>query len=405
MMRSMFMGVSGLRNHQLKMDVIGNNIANVNTLGFKSSRVTFQELFNQTIRSAVSPQAGKAGINPMQVGSGVSVSTIDTTHLQGNSQPTENPTDMAIDGNGFFVVGTTLPTAFTRAGNFTRDAYGSLTSPSGLKVFGWVADDSGVFPLKDQANLRPIQIPIGQAINPVATTAISFAQNLGDNTTSYQVPVDVSDSKGNKHTIDFNFVHDPVTPNEWDWSGSYDGVAVGGGTITFDTDTSYAGVVGNSVSLNLAAAGADNMTIELDFSHLTQNASETTIVPNIINGYPAGTLKSFTISPNGSIIGIYSNGLSRAIAQVAVAAFNNPGGLIKQGENMYTESINSGLKQIGEAGSGGRGTIIPSSLEMSNVDLAQEFTDMIVTQRGFQANSRILNTSDEMLQELVNLKR
>lgn len=404
MMRSMFMGVSGLRNHQTMMDVIGNNIANVNTLGFKSSRVTFQELFSQTLRGAVSPQNNKGGINPMQVGSGVTISSIDTNHTQGSPQPTGSLTDMAIDGDGFFILGGAAPTAYTRAGNFARDGYGYLTAQSGLYVYGWMAAADGTFAAKDTSSLTPLQIPIGQAINPEATANISFAQNLHDGAASYQVPIEVFDSKGNLHSVDVLFTATGTT-NEWDWGATFGGASVGTGTITFNSDGSYKAVASDTISIDLTALGADVINATLDFSGMTQNAGETTLTPSYIDGYPAGVLKSFTIGPNGEITGIYSNGLSRAIAQVAVAAFNNPGGLLKQGENLYIETTNSGMKQIGEAGTGGRGSLMPSNLEMSNVDLAQEFTNMIIAQRGFQANSRIIGTSDEMLQELVNLKR
>jgi len=404
MMRSMFMGVSGLRNHQTMMDVIGNNIANVNTIGFKSSRVTFQELFSQTLRGAVSPQDGKGGINPMQIGSGVTISSIDTNHTQGSPQPTANIYDLAIDGNGFFILGGATPTAYSRAGNFSRDGNGYLTAQNGMYVYGWMAEADGTFTTKDISSLTPLRIPIGQSVNPMATANISFAQNLQDGSAAYSIPIEVFDSKGATHTVDFTFT--PTgTANEWDWEATFGGTSVGDGTITFNTDGTYDAVAGDTITIDMTAFGAEDIDATIDFSAMTQNAEETTLSADYIDGYPAGSLQSFTIGDSGEITGIYSNGLTRTIGQLAVAAFNNPSGLLKLGENMYTETTNSGLKQIGEPNTGGRGSILPSNLEMSNVDLAQEFTNMIITQRGFQANSRIITTSDEMLQELVNLKR
>ncbi len=404
MMRSMYTGVSGLRNHQIRLDVIGNNIANVNTVGFKRSRTTFQDIFYQTMRGASSPQGGRGGTNPIQVGLGMSVGSVDTIHSQGNLQTTGKMTDLAIQGSGFFILSDGDNTYFTRAGNFNRDQLGYLVNPSdGLRVQGWMAS-GGVFPALTEDNLTDIRIPIGETVGAKATTRIAYDQNLDAATTvgtGYLKPVQVFDSQGTTHTVTVTFTK--TGANAWDWSAEVGGVPAGNGTITFDTDGRFLNQTGGPVVFDAGQAG--NVTIDLDFSGVTQYAGSTTVQASERDGYPMGTLESFKIDANGVITGVYSNGQSQKLAQVALANFSNPGGLSKLGRNLYQESNNSGISQIGQAGTGGRGTIAPGSLEMSNVDLAKEFTDMIVTQRGFQANSRIITTSDEMLQELVNLKR
>lgn len=404
MMRSMFAGVSGLRNHQLRMDSIGNNIANVNTVGYKSGRVTFQESFAQTLRGASAPTGTTGGTNPQQIGLGMTVGSIDNLHTQGSLQPTGKDTDMAIQGSGFFLVKEGNQTYLTRAGIFDLDSNGYLVDPSGLRVQGWRATN-GAFPAKDQNNTGDIRIPLGENIPARATGYIGYAYNLDSETpvgTTITKSVDVFDSLGNLHNVKVDFAK--TDANEWSWE-AFDptGTSAGSGDITFtNTGMVESGGTGN---VSFAVACANNLDITLDFSNLTQAAAETTISPIERDGYPMGALESYTIDSSGIITGIYSNGLSQDLAQVALASFANPAGLIKSGNNLYRASNNSGLMQVGPAGTGGRGSIAPSSLEMSNVDLSQEFTDMITTQRGFQANSRIITTSDEMLQELVNLKR
>jgi flagellar hook protein FlgE len=404
MMRSMFAGVSGLRNHQIRMDVIGNNIANVNTVAFKSGRVNFQDIFSQTIRGASAPTVTAGGTNPQQVGLGMAVAAIDTLHIQGNLQLTGKVTDVGIQGNGFFVLRSGGQYIFTRAGTFDQDAGGYLVNTSnGLRVQGWVTS-SGVYPNKDESNLTDIQIPLGQNIPADATANVRYAYNLDAATSvgaSRVSPVKVFDSLGMQHTVEITFTKTDI--NEWDWQAVAGGAPVGAGTITFNTDGTVDTGVAGAVTYN--PPGTDPVNVAVDFSSVTQFASETTISAIERDGYPMGALEGFTIDANGVISGSYSNGLNQQLAQIGLASFSNPVGLIKRGENMYEESNNSGMRQVGEAGSGGRGRMAPGNIEMSNVDLAREFTEMIITQRGFQVNSRIITTSDEMLQELVNLKR
>lgn len=674
MMRSLFAGVAGLKNHQTRMDVIGNNIANVNTVGFKRGRVNFQEMLVQTLRGASSPQASRGGVNAMQVGLGVSTGSIDTIQTQGNLQSTGKNTDLAIQGDGFFVLLDDSGQVFTRSGVFDLDRDGNLiNSSNGMKIMGWSADTTGK--INTNSSLNAITIPIGQSMKPAATNSITFANNLDASaisgiTAPHIASIEIYDSQGTAHTTNTAFSK-TTTDNQWVYEVSlatsdpliqkfinlyypnYDTLTVdeqalvveaaqksvlegnstlsgicangqagicltalnptnaynltvnitsggptsatigAGGTNpinisvnpgdtlqqvvdvinssgvgayfkasldatvqgtqtavvdteafqTLDGGTAYgggyamtntlgannlrvvaneSGQAGNNIKVVMAGGGvgtatsatlsgtgsstdpyivtvawdttagvnlntisaaingtadiaalisavpqagsgataavaaastslaggvdssrrgyvlfnssgqldadgtralngaispdmtrqftfkpetANEVRVTMDIKQLTQYTSAFTAVAQKQDGNPTGTLQSFAIDGTGKVSGIFSNGFSKELAILAVANFNNPGGLIKVGDNMFKRSNNSGLEQVGTAGTGGRGSITPGALEMSNVDLSQEFTDMITTQRGFQANSRIITTSDEMLQELVNLKR
>ncbi|AYO30471.1 flagellar hook protein FlgE [Biomaibacter acetigenes] len=416
MMRSMFSGVTGLRNHQIKMDVIGNNIANVNTVGFKKSRVTFQDALSQTMRGAASPQGNRGGTNPMQVGLGMTIATIDTIHAPSSLESTGNMTDMAIEGDGFFIVSNGMDRFYTRAGNFSFDEEGNLVNTAnGLKVLGWQDTKSYTIPAdKSPQNINQIVIKKGMMMEARATDAVSFAKNLDAGATngdSYKLPFKVYDSLGRAHILNITFTN--TNPNEWGYVITKDpndslitNLTGDNGTLKFDINGKYDPAATGSLSqVQITITGANTITFTPDFNEVTQYAKETTVDLSSQNGYAAGTLLGISTDTNGVISGVFDNGQSRELAQVALANFDNPGGLIKAGENLYRYSNNSGEPQIGMSGTGGRGTISPGALEMSNVDLSEEFTQMIITQRGFQANSRIITASDEMLQELVNLKR
>ena len=422
MMRSMFSGVSGLRNHQTRMDVIGNNIANVNTIGYKRARVTFQDMLSQNIRGASSPQGGKGGTNPQQIGLGMTVNSIDILHTQGSSETTGKVTDMMVDGDGFFILGDGDNTFYTRAGNFDFDSVGNLISPSGLMVKGWMADSSGN--IATTGAISGIQIPKGQAIQPQASTEAVFVGNLDADgvpadaaatppvvATTWPSSITVYDSLGRSWTMNVEFTR-VTAAHTWNitltnaptWADLSSAA-----TVSFNDDGTLNTVSASPLTIEgtptVGTNAADDVSIELDLSGLTQFASESNVELNSQDGYSSGVLNGYSIDKTGIVTGRFSNGLTKQLAQVTLANFNNPAGLMKVGENNYVASNNSGQAQIGTAGSGGRGDISPGKIEMSNVDLSQEFTDMIITQRGFQANSRIITVSDEMLQELVNLKR
>lgn len=404
MLRSLFAGVSGLRSHQVRMDVIGNNIANVNTVGFKASRVNFAEALSQTIRGAQAPSEARGGMNPMQVGLGVQVGGVDTLFTQGNLQYTGNLTDLAIQGDGFLMVGDGLRQFYTRDGAIVMDADGNLVhASSGLRLLGWRADATGT--VDTAGPLSSLRIPVGTQIPPKATESVLFEGNLQAQGTvgdQWVTTATVFDSLGNPLELVVEF--EKTATNEWTWTARYDGTDVGTGVLTFDASGLVTGGGTASVSFD-PNTGGDLLNLSLDFTALTQYGGSSTVALRSQDGYATGSLESFAIDGNGVITGLYSNGRTQVIGQVAMALFPNPGGLLKAGNNLYAESSNSGPAAVGEAGSGGRGSLTAGALEMSNVDLAQEFTNMITAQRGFQANARVITTSDELLQELISLRR
>lgn len=406
MMRSLFSGVAGLTSHQTRMDVIGNNIANVNTIGFKKSRVTFQDMLSQTLRTATAPGDGRGGVNPLQVGLGVQLGTIDVNHTEGSTEPTGVQTDLSIRGNGFFVLLDGEQKLFTRAGAFDLDESGWLTSKAtGIRVAGWNAVEGA---LDTNQPLEQIRVPVGQTLPARATTEavlegnLDAATEIGETVTT---TVEAVDSQGVRHRIIVDF--EKTAPNTWTWTAEAEsdpGVLVGTGNLTFQADGTYNSVSATQISMP-GIAGSDPIVLDLDFSRMAQYGAKSAVAMRSQNGFGAGSLEEVRIDAAGVLTGVFSNGLTRALAQIGMATFSNNGGLLRAGESMFEESRNSGLAQIGAAGTADRGTVTPGTLEMSNVDLSEEFTSMIITQRGFQANSRIITTSDEMLQELVNLKR
>ncbi|MBX6342637.1 MAG: flagellar hook protein FlgE, partial [Thermomicrobiaceae bacterium] len=387
-------------------------IANVNTPGFKVGRVRFQDILNQTLRGASGAQDGRAGTNPMQIGLGVVVGGVDTVQTQGALQSTGKMSDLAIQGDGFFAVSDGNQLLFTRDGAFDIGVDGKLANlATGFYVLGWQADkDGNVDPTQP---LGQIQIPLGQQLDATASTAIRLQGNLDANAAagdSYQTKVNVVDSLGFTHELTLTFTK--TGSNTWDWAYSTTDPAVtlGGGasgTATFDANGNYVAPGTPNPDLSITFTnGADTMTIAQggDFNLLTQLNSESSATATA-NGSKAGALTSFSVGETGEIVGLYSNGTTKTLGQIATATFANPGGLMKTGSNMYSASANSGDPMYAQPGSSGHGTIAGGYLEGSNVDLAEEFTNMIRAERGFQANSRVITTSDEILQDLVNIKR
>lgn len=434
----MFSGVSGLRAHQTRMDVIGNNVANVNTVGFKSGRVTFQEIFSQTLKGAGAPDAatGRGGTNPMQVGLGLGVGAVDTITTRGSLQRTDNPTDLSIEGDGFFIVrgGSTDTFRFTRAGNFGIDKLGNLVTGSGMNVYGWQAytkNPDGSYTFDTEQPIEAINLYSDvvnknkRMIAAKATANAVFAGNLDASKAVaadpaapvaneiFTVPMTVYDSLGNDYKVNVEYWKASATESGSTWTWRIQGTAgyaVGAatGTLTFDPNGQLTGGAKPPLVTftPVAATGTGAFQVQMDFTKLTTFSADSSAKPTNIDGYSTGNLVTFNIGSDGIITGIYSNGQQQPLGLVALAGFENPAGLQKVGDNLFIPTTNSGdFKKGLKAGSEGVGTLNPGTLEMSNVDLSKEFTDMIVTQRGFQANSRIITTSDEMLQELVNLKR
>lgn len=549
MMRSMFSGVSGMRNFQYELDVIGNNISNVNTVGFKGSRVTFQTALLQTLKAARAPQNNVGGTNPIQIGLGSQLATVDKVMTQGSFQNTGRKLDLAIQGDGFFVLSDGQGYYYTRAGALDVDMNGTLIhSSTGMKVQGWIAiqdPTTGQRYIDTNQPIGDIVISAGMTMPANATTLARMQGNLNSTSGIMPFAMTVTDDSGQQHTVRFVFSktnddfarqNGPFTENQsYTWraydennnllgesyivvnrfgrvvdSGLSEVVVAPGASISipssgelrfyesdspsnfvtakfespryvtavevYDTlgnpyslyieftrlgqfedmknawiwrvytasgepityidannGTNYVGgiidfnesgritntyginwdgtnfTVGNvelrTIQFDASHMGDGTVTINLDLTALTQFAGANSAAFTYQNGNALGTLQSFAINEAGQIIGTFSNGLTDLLGQVALAIFNNPAGLTEIGNSLYVPSANSGLAQIGAAGTGGRGTLIPGALEMSNVDLAEEFTKMIIAQRGFQANARVITTADTILGELVALRR
>lgn len=390
MLRALYSAISGLRSHQTMLDVTGNNIANVNTTAFKASATQFQDTLSQLTKGASGPQAASGGSNPAQIGLGVQVAAISTNFSQGSAQATGRSTDMMISGNGFFVVQSGGENLYTRAGSFSFDAAGRLVTPDGGLVQGWTAVN-GVA-ASTGGGIGDIVLPQNAVAPAAKTSSTTMTGNLpSDAAVGFALTrdVDVYDAQGNTRTLSMTFTR---TAAGWGVAAS-DGTAAAAGALTFTGGTL---ATGGTLSIGGVA---------VDFSSVTQYAGLSTLAMARQDGRQAGTLQSFSLAKDGTLVGSFSNGATEAIARLALASFTNPGGLEKAGSSNYRTSINSGDVTIGAAGSGGIGSLMGGALEMSNVDLSQEFTNLIVAQRGFQANARIITTSDEVLQELTNLKR
>jgi flagellar hook protein FlgE len=400
MLRSLFSGISGLRAHQQMMDVTGNNIANVNTTGYKSSQTVFQDTLSQMVNAAGAPQNQSGGTNPAQVGLGVRLASINANFGQGAAQTTGKSSDMMIQGDGFFVVKSGGESLYSRAGSFTFDANGSLTTPTGQIVQGWGADGDGE--VNTAGAPGDIKLPIGISLSPAPTENVTMTGNFSNEAvvgTRKEIPVKVYDANGAANTMVVTFQKTSATQ----WSLTLP-AANGGGSqpITF-TDGKAVGTTDPLTNKDTGKIKVGDFTF--DIHDLTQYSGNTEARVSNSDGSGAGILSSYTVSNTGQIVGVFSNGLKQTLGQLALANFNNVNGLEKIGDSMFRSTVNSGLAQVGAAGSAGLGLITSGALEMSNVDLAQEFTNLVIAQRGFQANSRIITTSDEILQELVNLKR
>lgn len=425
MLQAMFNGVSAIQAHQEKMDVIGNNIANVNTTSYKSGRVTFQDQLSQTLQGA-SKGDGKniGGTNPQQTGLGVKVGSIDTLMGQGGLQSTSRPTDLAIQGNGFFMLGTPGGTAYTRDGSFTVDNTGNLVNAStGQYVLGWQSDSATgiVDTTKEIDGSSHLNIPVGSLTSVFPTSAASYAGNLSAEASPTDPPysrsIKIYDSLGAPQNVTASFQRNAALPagapanatSSWTWTASGAGVTAPAGTtnqgtIFFDNSGKQISSTG-TISVTHSDGSSTPQTITPSFADTIQVSGPSNAAPASQNGTGPGTLQSFSIDETGSITGIFNNGQTRTLGQIALATFANPEGLERAGANNFRASVNTGLPQIGTATQSGLGKISAGYLEQSNVDLSTEFTNMIITQRGFQANTKIVTTVDQMLNELINIKQ
>lgn len=462
-MRSLYSGVSGLQNHQTRMDVIGNNISNVNTTGFKRGRVNFQDMISQQLAGAAKPTEELGGVNPKDIGLGMTIATVEQVFTQGNLQTTGVSTDVAIQGNGFFILKNGDESFYTRNGVFGLDRDGTLVNPAnGMRVQGWMARElNGEQVVQTAATPTDLVIPVGSKDPAKATENVHFACNLNKNTPeilegasandiaagTWPIEQEIYDSFGNKHLLNMSLRRVVGSPNTWEATVNVDAnnadftqTRVGFGTtdgvqntfiIEFDnfgtlrsvTDssgnvsntegevvltTSYTvpeaepDVNGNparhTFNINLGTIGSMKDTI-------TQSASKSSTKGISQDGYALGYLSNFKIDSSGTITGVYDNGTNRVIGQIALATFSNDRGLEKAGDSTYVETNNSGQARIGESGVAGKGSLLAGALEMSNVDLSEQMTDMIVTQRGFQSNAKTIQTADTLLETVLSLKR
>lgn len=477
MMRSLYSGVAGMKTHQTKMDVIGNNIANVNTVGFKASSVTFSDLLYQTTQSAsgANTDTGTTGVNAKQIGLGSKVNSITTAMGTGGTQTTDSALDCMINGDAYFIVKSGGQNYFTKAGSFFVDGTGTLCTASGAAVQGWQVNAAGTDIERDRVSNLNVMSAENMRTAPEATKNAYVTGNI--DTTDSQLPtgekgapiaVNFYDSLGNSYTLKLK-VNSTATDGAYTVSvddvydadgnsilckknaqGEYE--AVTGVSVSFGGKTYTAKVAadkksyeieGDAISLTFSTATgafqqvtdvadtksvtfkvndgkAANETpfqeVDLNFSSLTQYASSGK--SNLESqrgkvdgsgegaGRPMGDMTGLSIDQEGKIFGSYDNGITKLLGQIAVTTFANATGLEAVGNSMFATTQNSGdFDGIGKSVTEAGGKLTTSALEMSNVDLAAEFTNMITTQRGFQANSRIITTSDTMLEELINLKR
>ena len=422
MMRALFSGVTGLKSHQTRMDVIGNNISNVNTLGFKKSSVTFADLYSDTISSASAPSGTSGGTNAKQVGLGVAVSSVVINHTPGAASYTGNALDLTIDGDGFFIVKTPDGNKYTRSGNFNLSSGGFLVDASGNYVqcynSVWKEGDAGTAAstgINDETTTyfeNFAYTPNATAINTMDSGTYTFEldETTGD-LKIYKDIVDITPAGG----VNLSTALSPALTDTGALTAgtTYTLTIPSLGTITFDASGTIAAGSGNSRFSDIASV-LENGAIEV-------NNNDGFVAGTTVANMGVDQSKYFNVSINeeGAIVaqllnettdpiagtGTLAAGTNVVLGYVALASFSNTAGLEKVGDNMYEETPNSGRASVSAAGKGGTGSLTPSSLEMSNVDLSEEMVNMIITQRGFQANSRIITSTDSMLEELVNLKR
>ncbi|HLH08041.1 MAG TPA: flagellar hook protein FlgE [Terriglobales bacterium] len=403
--------LSGLNASSTALATIANNLANLNTVGFKRAQAMFKDLFYQTIGSSGSG-------DPIQVGAGTTVSKMNTNFTPGSTDSTGVDTDVAIGGDGFFVVEKDGVMSYTRAGNFSKSPDGTLVTADGKQVLGFPAVN-GV--ISQTQGLSPLQLGTGTVSPPNATTTANLTLNLDSRLgigESYSTPLTVYDSLGESHVLQFQFTK--TAANTWGYQITIPGADVGAatpqvvhaGSLTFDNAGNLTAPAVDVAGIAIAglADGAANITFNWQLYQggagtITQVASPSSPSSTSQDGFGAGSLQSFTIGSDGLIQGTFSNEKTAILGQLALANFANPQGLLRSGGNNFTATLASGAAAIGAPGTGGRGALTGGALELSNVDIATEFASLIQAQRAFQANARTITTFDEITQDTINLKR
>ena len=413
-------GLSGLNANAQALAVVGNNLANINTVGFKASSVTFRDLVYQTV--------GGSSENPTQIGLGVGVASISPVFTQGTIESSRSATNVAIQGNGFFMLDGQQGPSYTRAGAFSFDASGTLVSVDGQNVQGFTQIDPVTKQVINTGEPGNIVVPPGVLRAPVATSEFSAISNLNSQAVvgdKFTTSIQIFDSLGASHVTTMTYTN--TAPGAWTYELTVEGADVTGGTagtpfqlatgtLSFDGSGTLTQVDGGAPAdvaittptwTNGALATTMNWNV-LDANNspsLTGFASPSATSSISQNGTAAGTVTNITIQPDGTIVATIGAGQSLTIGQLALVNFNNPQGLNKIGSNRYGEGPSAGTRNVGVPGTGGRGTLIGSALEQSNVDMAQEFTQMILAQRGYQANGKMITVSDQLLVDTLNLKQ
>jgi flagellar hook protein FlgE len=415
--------LSGLNANQQKLNVIGNNLANLNTIGYKTSSIAFSDLVSESV--------GGSSVNPMQIGLGVTTGSISPNFAQGGFDTTGVPTHVALDGNGFFVVGHGEELSFTRAGNFSFDSSGKLITADGLAVQGFTTVDPATGEIMANGQLSDIVIPPGTLLSGTPTTEVQTVTNLNSEAVvgeTFSSAIQIVDSLGSVHVATITYTN--TAAGQWDYDITVPGEELAGGTA--GTPASLLTAPGSvAFDSNGVLTSVDGVTPPADVTITTpawaNGAAATSFVWDLIlptgaatlsgftgdsntsvsnsNGSSAGSIDSLTINREGEIVAAFGAGKTRVVGQLAVATFNNPQGLQKIGANRFGVSDVAGLPNIGAAGVGGRGAVLGNTLEQSNVDIAQEFTQMILAQRGYQANSKSITVADEVLMDTLQMKR
>lgn len=417
-------GVTGLAAAGQSMNVIGDNIANAGTFGYKRSRAEFQDMLANSLK-------GIDGGD--QIGSGTKLAHVTPQYTQGSINRTENITDLALNGNGFFAVEAPFGTGFTRDGSFHFDKEGHLINGDGYKVIGFQANDEGVISTKT----GPIKL--GNTTIPAkATEEVKISMNLDsradiqpfnpqdpEKTSAFNSSFAVYDNVGTQRIVTVYF--NKITDGNWEYHAMVDGaeaqggqegtmVEMGNGQLQFNDKGVLQAEIPGLNSFNFNKGAAPNQQINFDFGKsiteggdgkdaITQYGSESSVARHTQDGYEAATLGSMSFNDDGVLTASYDNGVSREIGMIAVAKFENNEGLFKTGKNLFKETRKSGQGALGKPGKDGRGEVLSKSIEISNVDIANEFIDLMNAQRNFQANTRTITTSDQMLQEVLNIKR
>lgn len=429
--RSMSIGASGLRSHSDALDVVGDNIANANTVGFKRGRAIFEDLLGRSI----------AGANAIPTsGAGSRLAHVEQMWTQGALLTTNQPTDLAISGDGFFMVKGNVDGVngnfYSRAGQFSVDKDGYVVNPDGLRLQGYQADAAGklagvISDLQIAGGTMPAQptttldVQVNLDSSSSVPTGTWDPTNITSDSYNFSTSTTIYDSLGNSHEM--TVYYRKTADNAWEWHGVMDGgelnagtagttTEVASGTLAFGTAGELLADTATPAALDFAGGATPGQAVTIDFGtsvadggtgfeDSTQYASDSTNEQITNDGWSSGSVTGVQVESDGTITGVFSNGENRTLGQVALASFTATGGLERAGHNVWVETERSGEPAIGAAGAGGRGAIVSGSLESSNVDIGQEFVDLIAYQRGFQANSKIISTADEMYQELVNLKR